>query len=1067
MNMIADLHIHSRFSRATSKEGNLENLDLWARKKGIALLGTGDFTHPAWREELKEKLMPAEEGLYRLKEEYVLEEARAYEGVSPRFVVTGEISSIYKKNNKVRKVHSLLLLPGLLEAEVFSKKLETIGNIHSDGRPILGLDCKDLLELQLELVPDGIYVPAHIWTPHFSVFGAFSGFGTMEECFEDLTPYIRAVETGLSSDPPMNWRLSALDRYQLISNSDAHSPGKLGREANLLTGELSYPGLYKAIQEGEGLEGTIEFFPEEGKYHYDGHRKCHICLSPAEADQYQGKCPVCGKKMTMGVYHRIKDLADRKEGSIRKNPKKYENLVPLLEVIAAAAGRSAASKTVQQQYEALLRNLGSEFFILRQASIQDIRREAGYLVSEGVRRIRDQEVVCQPGFDGEYGIIQLFEKGELQNLEGQLSLFKKEEMQEKGRSQKLFCLPSSPKAAEALKASPGKFDEPVPQDPYVLGDLNLGQEEAVKAISPDLAVIAGPGTGKTRTLVARILDLLERRRVKPSEITAVTFTNQAAAELKERLAFGLGSSRSLNKMQVGTFHSLCLDYLKRAGASFTLAGEEQTLELAKEIQKAFHLSLSPKRLRQEISLCKTSLKPFDEKERAIPQKAYAYYQDALSQRGLMDFDDLLLETLRLFEDGQEERIGHAGLSSLSYILVDEFQDVSPLQYRLLLEWRRHGRELFVIGDPNQSIYGFRGSDSACFGHLQEDQKNLRVIRLTENYRSCKHILSAAQAVISHNKEGQTDLEAHKEKGSLVRIVEAPSQMAEAIYAAREVNRLIGGIDMLDVEYQETFREEKRTWTFRDIAILYRTHHQARLLEKCLSREGIPYIVIGREDFLSEPVIRGTAAFFRSLAEEEPTSCRQEAETLLWNLGENPMAETIYENMKKKYEKKWLRMKPEKLLESWMEDLDAKEDPSLLKLTSMAVCYKNMGELMDQILLGEERDLKRCGQKHYDGDAVRLMTLHGSKGLEFPVVIIYGADKGGLPLENKSHPSNVEEERRLFYVGMTRAREELVITCTKDASPFLEELPSKGVQKVAHSAAKEKPVFDQMNLFDFL
>ena len=276
---IADLHIHSRYSRATSRECTPEYLDMWARRKGIDLLGTGDFTHPAWRSELEEKLTPAEEGLYQLKEELQLKDYILGK-TSPRFVISGEISSIYKKNGRVRKVHNVILLPGLADAKRLSEKLETIGNIHSDGRPILGLDSRDLLEITLEICPRAIFVPAHIWTPHFSMFGAFSGFDTIEECFEDLTPHIHAIETGLSSDPPMNWRLSALDHLQMISNSDAHSPGKLGREANLLDIEMSYDGLYEAIQRGKGLAGTIEFFPEEGKYHFDGHRKCHLCLSP-------------------------------------------------------------------------------------------------------------------------------------------------------------------------------------------------------------------------------------------------------------------------------------------------------------------------------------------------------------------------------------------------------------------------------------------------------------------------------------------------------------------------------------------------------------------------------------------------------------------------------------------------------------------------------------------------------------------------------------------------------------------------------------------------------------------
>ena len=409
MKLIADLHIHSRYSMATSKLGTPEYLDLWARKKGVSLIGTGDFTHPAWREELKEKLVPAEDGFYRLREEYVLEEAKTLPQMAPRFVITGEISSIYKKNGKCRKVHNVLLLPGLEAADKIAGKLEQIGNIHSDGRPILGLDCHDLLEIMLEICPSGMLVPAHIWTPHFGLFGAASGFDTMEECFEDLTPYVHAVETGLSSDPPMNWRLSALDRLNLISNSDAHSPSKLGREANLLDIEVSYRGLYEAIQYGKGLEGTLEFFPEEGKYHYDGHRKCHVCLSPEEAEKYNGKCPVCGKKLTMGVDHRIMELADRKAGFSGKNARHFESIVPLPEVISVCVEKSVNTKTVTGEYEKMLQKLGNEFEILREIPMEDIEKAGDFRVAQGIKNLRDGKVMREPGFDGEYGKIRFLE----------------------------------------------------------------------------------------------------------------------------------------------------------------------------------------------------------------------------------------------------------------------------------------------------------------------------------------------------------------------------------------------------------------------------------------------------------------------------------------------------------------------------------------------------------------------------------------------------------------------------------------------------------------------------------
>lgn len=402
---IADLHIHSRYSMATSKDGTPEQLELWARKKGIHLLGTGDCTHPGWRKELSEKLHPIGNGLYELKPEYRIHSFGITENFLPKFVVTGEISSIYKKGEKTRKVHNVVLFPGLEEADRLAQKLEKIGNIHSDGRPILGLPCRDLLEMVLEVSDKGILVPAHIWTPHFSMLGAKSGFDSVEECFEDLSSHIHALETGLSSDPPMNWKLSALDRYQLISNSDAHSPSKLGREATLLDTELSYEGLYGALQKGKGLGGTIEFFPEEGKYYLDGHRKCGYCVSPWESRNHQGICPVCGRKLTMGVSHRIAQLSDREEDVRPSNARKYESLVPLPELLAEMMSRGVSTKGVQRAYEDLLCKLGPELEILREIPGEEIRKTAGEDLAACIRRLRTGHVQKIPGYDGQYGRI--------------------------------------------------------------------------------------------------------------------------------------------------------------------------------------------------------------------------------------------------------------------------------------------------------------------------------------------------------------------------------------------------------------------------------------------------------------------------------------------------------------------------------------------------------------------------------------------------------------------------------------------------------------------------------------
>lgn len=547
------------------------------QKKGIDMVGTGDFTHPAWREELKEKLEPAEDGLYTLKDEYRIMDAVAPDNRKPRFVLTGEISSIYKKNEKVRKVHSLLLLPGLEEADRLARRLELIGNIHSDGRPILGLDCRDLLEIMLETVPEGVYVPAHIWTPHFSMFGAFSGFDTIEECFEDMTPYIHALETGLSSDPPMNWRISALDSYQLISNSDAHSPAKLGREANLFQIPLSYGGLAEAISTGNGLEGTIEFFPEEGKYHFDGHRKCSLCISPSEAAAYGNICPVCGKKLTIGVLHRVEQLADREEDFVLSGAKPFESLVPLPEVIGACTGKSAASKKVLEQYESMLVKLGSEFEILRNIPVEDIKKAAGASVAEGIHRLREGKVERTPGFDGEYGTIKLLTLSEIDGLEGQLSFFMEEGIQEKKKAVGNDTKSDKISASAREQGSGSEIDKDAKEKDIIRGNaeelhknsLSPAQQEAVSVRDRAVAVIAGPGAGKTRTLISRICNLLEDRKIRPSEITAVTFTNKAAEEMRSRLEKLSGGKRISKELCIGTFHGICSKILGDRGEDFS------------------------------------------------------------------------------------------------------------------------------------------------------------------------------------------------------------------------------------------------------------------------------------------------------------------------------------------------------------------------------------------------------------------------------------------------------------------------------------------------------------------
>jgi uncharacterized protein (TIGR00375 family) len=415
MKFIADFHIHSKYSRAVSPQMTLENLNQSAQTKGVDVLGTGDFTHPEWFKSIKENLQPAEEGLFRLKSS----------DLKTRFLLTAEISCIYSKKGKVRKIHLVVLAPTIRIVEKINNQLNLVGNLKSDGRPILGIDAEELVKIILNVSDSCFIIPAHIWTPWFSLFGSKSGFDSLKECFGDYSRYIFALETGLSSDPPMNWRLSQLDKLTLVSNSDSHSPEKIGREANVFLGELSYSSMIDIIKSKDPKRFlyTLEFFPEEGKYHYDGHSNCQISTAPEETKGYNGLCPVCGKPLTIGVLNRISQLADRPAGFRPPGAIAYKNLVPLKEIIGEVLSLGPSSKKVSQAYDNLTNNFGSELFILLDLPLEELKNKISPGIIEGIKRVREGQVNIVPGYDGLYGKISIFSQKEKRNLSGQKQLF--------------------------------------------------------------------------------------------------------------------------------------------------------------------------------------------------------------------------------------------------------------------------------------------------------------------------------------------------------------------------------------------------------------------------------------------------------------------------------------------------------------------------------------------------------------------------------------------------------------------------------------------------------------------
>ncbi|MEW5783502.1 MAG: UvrD-helicase domain-containing protein [Bacillota bacterium] len=1093
-----------------------ESLDLWARRKGIGVIGTGDFTHPAWREELKEKLIPSGDGLYTLKDDYRKAEQSAGTDIIPHFIVTGEISSIYKKNGKVRKVHNLILLPGLEQAASISHRLEVIGNLHSDGRPILGLDSRDLLEIVLEICPEAIFIPAHIWTPHFSLHGAYSGFDDISECFEDLTGHVYALETGLSSDPPMNWRLSALDRFALVSNSDAHSPANLGREANIFHTGLSYRCIWDALRNRGAKEfhGTIEFFPEEGKYHYDGHRTCKIYWKPADTKIAGGICPVCGGKITVGVLHRVETLADRFDGFVPASARHFESLVPLHEVIAASIGFTTACKKVKQKYDDLIRNLGSELFILREASLNKIEQAAGPCVAEGIRRLRRGQVDIQPGFDGEYGKIKIMDKREIEMLSGQICLIndtsypKSPSKSKTIMDQKNSSVEAAPAPVLAGNSAPEGSEDTAKNTPvdFPFG-LNREQWEAVSSAGPAIAVTAGPGTGKTNTLVCRIAYLVEKCGVHPSRITAVTFTNKAAAEMRHRLEKHFGDKRITGPMTIGTFHAICLQILTAwKDKNLTIIDESDAVSMIEAIQKELNLKISPRELLREIALLKNGITPGGEQGKSgVPAEAFARYCARLRRYGVMDYDDILLEVLERFEcrDSWYPAAGGSLKNSFTHLLVDEFQDLNGVQYRLIKEWSRKSDSIFIIGDPDQSIYGFRGSDFRYFERLKKDFPALRHVRLTRNYRSTPEIIECAKSIIIRETAGggARSLKAKRASGAGVRLIKIDNEFSEALLVVREINRIVGGIDMLAAHRPPGFNSKSPTAryprSFSDIAVLFRTNRQAKILEHYFLKEGIPYMVAGRDEFLSERSVREAMAFFRFLLNpgdiaslmvclkadctdaagrhKEIVDGYADGEKSIISLarlieGIQPQAAEPgqprqFMEMVQKYKAIIDQEKPAKIIESWIKDNNLSSERCMELLLQTSVMHSEMSSFIQNLMLGRDSDIVRSGGKVYTPDAVFLMTMHAAKGLEFPVVFICGVNDGLVPMRSSTGDLDLDEERRLFYVGMTRARDELILLACRAPSPFLAGIPEEQLIRESALTQKQGPSYKQATLFD--
>jgi uncharacterized protein (TIGR00375 family) len=1022
----ADLHIHSRFSRACSKNCDAGTLAWWAVRKGVTVVGTGDFTHPAWAAEIAESLEPAEPGLFRLRPglQSTLERTTP-PSCDPlvRFLLSAEISTIYKRDGVTRKVHHLLYAPTFAAAAAITAALAKIGNLASDGRPILGLDSRHLLEITLNAGPGCYLVPAHIWTPWFAVLGSKSGFDAVADCYADLAGHVFAVETGLSSDPPMNWMCSALDGYRLVSNSDAHSPPMIGREATTFRTGLDYFAMAEAMRTGSGLAGTINFHPEGGRYHLDGHRKCGVRFDPGETNAHAGTCPGCGKPLTIGVLHRVSELADRPMGQRPPGAPGFINLVALPEIVGEIHGSGPKSKRVTAEVDRLVATFGPELRILCETDVADLGRAGGSLLAEAVARLRRGEVIKQAGYDGEYGVVRLLRPEELV-LSG--SLFdlpetvqvstgptpaRDQETAGPGRAGQMAADMGPPVVSHSRSGGAGSL----------LDGLDPDQRAAAEAAGP-LMIIAGPGTGKTRTLTHRIAAHVAERGLPPESCLALTFTRRAAHEMRGRLETLIPAGAG--PLPVTTFHGLGLMILREHPARAHLAPDFGIADERTRLGVAAEVTGSQRAARKLLAAA------------AADPERRAEFGQALAARGLVDFHGLIDLPVRLL--GGDPALAAELRGRWPLISVDEYQDIDPGQYALLRLLSGDGAGLTVIGDPDQAIYGFRGADVGFFLRFVADYPGATTIHLTRNYRSSPVIVAGALQAIAPSTlvpgrilraaapaPGRPGGGAGRPGGgasagpAAITVHEADDEQGEAAWIAAAIDRLLGGSSFHSLDTGRADGHGAQGLGLADIAVLYRTDAQSGPLGQALTRAGLPF-----QKRSHDSLQRRTAVpeIVREMCLADPASGHRHPGT--------PADGTTADRMAAAVRRLTGRGTTDRA--GAVDILAAGEVLAPLARR----CGADLERFLAEIALGAEVDALDPR-----ADAVTLLTLHAAKGLEFSVVFVAGCERGLLPLwlpgagarpadgtDRAARPGpDPAEERRLLFVGMTRARTHLFLT----------------------------------------
>lgn len=1081
--------------------------------KGVHVLGTGDITHPAWRAELREHLVRDESsGLYRCVApaplQHEIPDMESVTAPHPLFVLQGEISSIYKRHGKVRRVHNLIFLPDMDAADRLGARLAGIGNIASDGRPILGLDCRDLLELLLDTEPRAVLVPAHVWTPWFALFGSKSGFDSMEECFADMSPEIFALETGLSSDPAMNRLWSHLDTYALISNSDAHSGENLAREVNMFSGSPSYDGIFQALRRQAKkntdadsfdcqYQGTVEFFPEEGKYHLDGHRACKVVLEPQDALALNNICPVCGKALTIGVLHRVLELADRQsplaEPTALLGQSGFSSLIPLPELLGEILHVGAKSRKVAQHYAQLIAHFGPELDILHKVEESALRQHWEAL-GEGIARMRRGDVIRQGGYDGEYGTVRVFSPQEVAALStgrtrACLPGMAVPTPSQRGRAA-VSSASTTPQPATGKTLSPAAPSQAEQITKHAtltrptVQEASEAQQSIMEADDRPLLVLAGPGAGKTRTLVGRIAFLLEQG-VPARRILAVTFTRRAATELEERLRARLESGTEQDlKVQLpltDTLHALAFSAMHNSMQSVPvlLSADMSRQAFILAQHEAEHTSPSSlSHLEQQLGL--------ERERRAISPLLHPYWERYAAykkQHGWVDYTDLLEFWLAQLTAGQEEdgaeQRPQLHKSPWTHVLVDEVQDLSPLQLALLRALLPpEGTGFFGIGDPDQAIYSFRGAQPHSVSTLRDFWPTLRCLQLNTSYRAAPAILDCATSLMQGRQQCGI-LNAHRARPASLHLFTAPNAQAEAHWIAAQICHVLGPTShtLADAAVLTKGKNAQPSCTHLppgscapgDIAVLVRLKAQIPLLHKILTQWGLPCAAPEQEGCWHHPLV---ALILHEAAQREglavPEKSPQAAPQAAPEGATEGATEQAQQCMPPCPDRAW-RGGPTGLavyLEHTLPfDALFWQSPAWRALQKLWTIQAGWKGLLSHIHLMQDVEMARI-----KAERVHIMTLHAAKGLEFKMVFLPGLEEGLLPLNrtqlfgaetadsSEDRGEAREEERRLLYVGITRASEAVFCSHAKQRVLYgrtLELTPSsflRGLRSHCHISA---------------